>query len=325
MFREINTNKKSYALFTILNFTFILFAYLIVFYIISEISPVIKLSEGFTDSNLYTYNVDLKKYYNEEDYTKSDLYSFDYIDDNGESNYIIYMNSNAAKSGIIYPNEQAFINIDLSNLEKDKIYSLNDNSSYECIKIKQYDKINTKFVNLYLHYDLVCISDDYFLTNEASVVVYKRITNHYTNNISDESFVASGSYIKSNILNNIEGYKNLLVVFTLLPIFFSILSFINIINLFIRKEKDNITIKLVYYSNKIRLSLEYTIRYSIFIALTNIVAIILSSLIFNLFSLNTVLFAILLSTIFEIICCYLIILINITILNKRMDFGEDLC
>ena len=101
MFREINTNKSSYTLFTILNFSFILFAYLIVFYIISEISPAIEVVNDFTDSYLYSYNIDLSKYYDEDDYKYCDLYAFDYIPDNGQSKYILYLNSNASKNGII--------------------------------------------------------------------------------------------------------------------------------------------------------------------------------------------------------------------------------
>ena len=326
MFREINTNKSSYTLFTILNFSFILFAYLIVFYIISEISPAIEVVNDFTDSYLYSYNIDLSKYYDEDDYKYCDLYAFDYIPDNGQSKYILYLNSNASKNGIIYISDIAFLKIDLSSLEKNKIYSNNKDSEFEYIDIKQYNTIKTKFVNMNLHYDLICVSDDYFLENEPIVIVYKSITNIIgLNNISDDNYVATGKYLKSSYKNAFESNKNMFILFTLLPIMFSILSLINIINLFIRKEKDNITIKLVYYASRRKIGLSYSFKLGLFIIFSDTIAILLSSLIFNQLSVKSVIFAILLSSFFEIICCYLIVSVNVKLLEKKMDFGEELC
>ena len=323
--KEIIMNKKSYISFVVLNILFVLFIYMTTFYVINELSSLYRRVRDMDNNYVYVSNVNIDSFYSIGDLNNAYKYDISYTED-GKT--ILYMNSNASKYGIIYPyNGGGFCKIDLSNLEKDKIYSSfkGDENYYNFNNLKN---LKSRFIKFNYHYDYLIISDDYFIENEYSMIIMNYVSNELRektgfNEVFDEGFIMTGNKFKEDYDGSLKDTKLIIIIISILPCLFSIFSICNLLNFFFDKEKYNFKIKMIFYSSKVKLLLKYFILFSLIICITNLISIGISNLFFsvenNLWQLSYFII-----TSIEIISCFIIFTYKIRKISKKLKLGEDL-
>lgn len=259
-FKSIKTNKFSFTSFNVINLLLSFLIFGIVFFYCGQITPLINLSKSLNSQNVYVIKgvEQVSKYYSDEENNLRSEYYFDYVEIDGKTKEILFINQEALNKGLPVLVDDDFVYLFKFNevsLEKNIIYTNNSNNINSTIKYKHYFTpyaLNNLFINLEIDCPYICLVDD---VENPDNVIYNEVSpklknSSIYNNISSDSLVGDGSYLSSHTTSARQLQMNLFVMVSIIPLIFVSMVLVQFYIYFIEQRKDDILINYIYYKKK---------------------------------------------------------------------------